>query len=116
MPCHGINLFWLSATLRLWLYVQVGTDVDALAVKAAQDNAELNSVAGGFAGVQCSSSIQVHAYSACKQLYFNCCETYILCMNPHLVHAGYQALLLLIVRIRKSRNTLNCYFVSAQVA
>lgn len=39
--------------------LQVGTDVDPLAVKAAQDNAALNSVGDRLTTLQCSPSVQV---------------------------------------------------------
>ena len=48
------------------LHLQIGTDVDALAVKAARDNADLNSVGDRFTGIQCSSSIQVHTLTTCR--------------------------------------------------
>ena len=54
--------------------LQVGTDVDALAVKAALDNAELNSVGSRFTGIQCSSSIQVHTFRIGQQLWHVSCS------------------------------------------
>ena len=39
--------------------LQVATDVDPLAVKAAQDNAALNSVVDRLITLQCSPSVQV---------------------------------------------------------
>lgn len=44
-----------SVTMTL----QVGTDVDPLAVKAAKDNAALNSVGDRLVALQCSPSVQV---------------------------------------------------------
>lgn len=46
-------------TLRALCCVQVGTDVDPLAVKAANDNAALNSVSNKLTALQCSPSVQV---------------------------------------------------------
>lgn len=39
--------------------LQVGTDVDPLAVRAAKDNAALNSVGDRLVALQCSPSVQV---------------------------------------------------------
>ena len=59
-----------QAVVTPWtlLILQVGTDVDALAVKAARDNAELNAVSSRFMAVQCSSSIQVSLGRSCVLL------------------------------------------------
>ena len=43
--------------------LQVGTDVDPLAVKAAKDNAALNSVGDRLVALQCSPSVQVSSFS-----------------------------------------------------
>ena len=43
--------------------LQVGTDVDPLAVKAAKDNAALNSVRDRLTALQCSPSVQVFLLS-----------------------------------------------------
>lgn len=55
----------LASCNTLLLCLQVGTDVDVLAVKAARDNAELNAVSNRFTAVQCSSSIQVALAGSC---------------------------------------------------
>ena len=43
--------------------LQVGTDVDPLAVKAAKDNAALNSVGDRLIALQCSPSVEVSSSS-----------------------------------------------------
>lgn len=45
--------------------MQVGTDVDALAIKAALDNAKLNGVDSNFTALQCSASVQVRLHCNC---------------------------------------------------
>lgn len=59
-------------------------------MKASRDNAELNAVADGFTGVQCSASIQVHANTACKAVMLHLVGVLHYLLEPSSV-AGYQA-------------------------